>query len=89
MQSLLAIETAGPARRGAALGLLGTAIGALPLGMVLVGGLAEAVGPRAALAASSVTGLAALGLWLRRRPEVLARGTPPPPGGGGGGARGP
>ena len=37
MQGLLAIESAGDSQRGAVLGILSTCIGALPIGMVLMG----------------------------------------------------
>jgi len=71
MQSLLAIESASESERGAALGVLSTAIGAMPLGMILVGVAAEALGARPALLISAGTGLALL-LWLMSRsPELL------------------
>ena len=73
MQSLLAIESATAAERGAALGLLSTAIGALPLGMVGIGVVAELLGPRATMLASSLTGLALLALCVRRLPHLLMR----------------
>lgn len=73
MQSLLAIESATVAERGAALGLLSTAIGALPLGMVGIGVVAELLGPRATMLASSVVGLVLLGLCVRRLPHLLMR----------------
>jgi predicted MFS family arabinose efflux permease len=60
MQSLLAIESASESERGAALGLLSTAIGALPIGMVLVGVVSQLVGPRTTLLASAVAGMTAL-----------------------------
>lgn len=60
MQSLLAIESAPEAERGAALGLLSTAIGALPVGMVLLGVVSQLVGPRTTLLASACAGLCAL-----------------------------
>jgi MFS family permease len=71
MQSVLVIESAGRAERGAALGLLSTAIGAMPLGMLLVGFSAQSLGPPVALRVSSTLGLAALLLWLHRSPHVL------------------
>jgi predicted MFS family arabinose efflux permease len=71
MQSLLAIDAMGSAGRGASLGLLSTAIGTMPIGMLVVGLGAQWQGPRVSLLASSLTGLVVLGLWLRRRPEVL------------------
>ncbi len=72
MQSLLAIESAGAGERGVALGVLSTAIGALPIGMAAIGFGAELLGTRAALVASSTLGLVALGMIvLRRRRELL------------------
>ncbi|MCW2557489.1 MAG: transporter, partial [Mycobacterium sp.] len=72
MQSLLAIESAGAHERGVALGVLSTAIGALPIGMATIGLGAELLGPRAALVTSSVLGLVALGvIVLRRRGDLL------------------
>ena len=76
MQSVLVIESAGDAERGAALGLLSTAIGALPLGMLLLGVSAELLGAQRALLASSCVGLAMLAIWLSRQPAVLASGSP-------------
>jgi MFS family permease len=73
MQSVLVIESASRAERGAALGLLSTAIGAMPLGMLLVGFSAQSLGPPVALRVSSVAGLAALLWWLRHNPHVLHR----------------
>jgi hypothetical protein len=76
MQSLLAIESAGPAERGVALGVLSTAIGALPIGMATIGLAAELVGPRGALLASSVLGLTALGAIVLRRRDLLGPNPP-------------
>lgn len=73
MQSLLAIESAGDSERGVALGVLSTAIGALPVGMVTIGLLAELLGTRAALTTSSVAGLVALCGIVFRLPELVAR----------------
>lgn len=72
MQSLLAIESAGATERGVALGLLSTAIGALPIGMAAIGIGAELLGTRTALVASSAVGLAALGvIAIRSRRSML------------------
>jgi MFS family permease len=76
MQSLLAIESAGATERGVALGVLSTAIGALPIGMAAIGLAAELVGPRGALLASSVLGLAALGAIVLRRRDLLGPNPP-------------
>ncbi len=58
------------AMRGRAMGLLSTAIGALPLGMYGLGELAEAVGAPAAIAAFNLTGFVALLVWNLWRPEA-------------------
>jgi predicted MFS family arabinose efflux permease len=69
MQSLLAIESAGGTDQGAALGLLSTAIGSLPLGMLAVGLTAQAFGAPLTLFACSVAGMTSLLGWLRRGPS--------------------
>ncbi|MHC9291841.1 MFS transporter [Mycobacterium sp. LTG2003] len=72
MQSLLAIESAGASERGVALGVLSTAIGALPIGMSLIGLGAELLGTRTALLISSLLGLAVLTvIVLRERRDLL------------------
>jgi predicted MFS family arabinose efflux permease len=71
MQSLLAIESAGASERGVALGMLSTAIGALPIGMATIGVGAELLGTRAALLIASVLGLVALGAIVLRRRDLL------------------
>ncbi len=70
-QSALVMTSVAPELRGRALGLLSTAIGVLPLGMMALGEVAEAIGARHAIVVSVVTGAACLVLWLLRRPEVL------------------
>lgn len=70
MQSALAMRAAGPELRGRAMGTVSMAIGAVPMGMIPLGGVAEAVGPEAALAASGVAGLVALSAWARFQPEI-------------------
>jgi MFS family permease len=70
-QSTLVMTAVEPELRGRALGLLSTAIGVLPLGMIALGELAEVVGARAAIVTSAVTGLVALVAWLWHRPDVL------------------
>ncbi|MDO0975324.1 MFS transporter [Mycolicibacterium frederiksbergense] len=77
MQSLLAIESAGPHERGVALGVLSTAIGALPIGMAVIGLGAELFGTRAALITSSLVGLVVLGvIVLRSRRDLLGPNPP-------------
>lgn len=72
MQGLLAIESAAESQRGAVLGVLSTCIGALPIGMVLMGFEAAAVGIRPALICSALAGLALLGCVLAALPQLLA-----------------
>jgi predicted MFS family arabinose efflux permease len=79
-QSTLVMTTVGAAVRGRALGLLSMAIGALPVGMFLLGELAEVTGPGAAIATYSVTGTVLLVLWQARHPEVAAMEAEPAPG---------
>jgi hypothetical protein len=69
MQAVLVMISAGPDMRGRALGMLSTAIGALPFSMVLLGGAAQLVGPPAALAGSALLGLVSMTFWTVRRPE--------------------
>jgi predicted MFS family arabinose efflux permease len=72
MQSLLAIESASVFERGAVLGVLSTAIGSLPVGMVVIGFGAQLLGARPALLVSAVTGFLALTGLMARSPELLA-----------------
>jgi len=69
MQSVLVMVTTNDAMRGRALGLLSMGIGALPFAMLLLGGVAQAVGPSAGVIASVLVGLCVLALWISRRPE--------------------
>jgi len=71
MQSALVMVAAGDEMRGRAMGALSMAIGALPIGMLMLGGVAEAIGPSAAVAISSIAGLMALLAWNVLRPESL------------------
>jgi MFS family permease len=73
MQSVLTIESAGHTERGAAQGLLSTAIGAMPLGMLLLGASAQLFGPRVAILLSSAMGLTLLTAWMTWRPQVLVQ----------------
>ena len=52
--------------------LLSMAIGALPLGMYVLGELAQAVGAPTALVIFNLAGLIGLLIWARLRPEVLS-----------------
>ncbi len=73
LQGTLVMTSVAPELRGRALGLLSTAIGVLPVGMILLGELAEEVGARTAIVVSVLSGTAMLTGWLRWRPEVLER----------------
>jgi predicted MFS family arabinose efflux permease len=70
MQSLIAIESVTETERGAALGLVSTAIGALPIGMLLLGGVSQVLGPRPTLVASAVAGLGSLAASRRAVTQV-------------------
>jgi predicted MFS family arabinose efflux permease len=70
LQGVLVMTVVPAHVRGRALGLLSMAIGVLPIGMLLLGEVAEKIGTRQALAASSTTGALCLVLWVWRRPEV-------------------
>ncbi len=71
LQGVLVMTVVPAELRGRALGLLSMAIGVLPLGMILLGEIAEAIGTRQALAISAGVGVLTLLLWLWRRPEVI------------------
>ncbi len=74
-QSALIIAEAPPDLRGRALGLLSMAIGALPVGMYVLGEEAERWGAPQALVAHALTGAVILAFWLSRRREVLSMTT--------------
>lgn len=81
MQILIALRSAPQAARGRALGVVGLAIGVNPLGNVILGLVAEQVGPQAALAGFALIGLSGLALVRWRYPELGRRGavSDPPP----------
>ena len=70
MQSVLLMLTASDEMRGRAMGLLSMGIGVLPFSMLALGGIAEVVGPTAALAGSVTIGLGIIGAWSVWRPEA-------------------
>jgi predicted MFS family arabinose efflux permease len=70
-QATLVMTVASEEVRGRALGLLSTAIGMLPLGMIALGELAEAFGAPTAVLSFTLAGAVLLLLWLWLRPEVL------------------
>jgi hypothetical protein len=57
--------------RGRAMGLLSMSIGALPFSMLVLGAVAQAVGPATGVMLSVLVGLVALSLWSLRLPESL------------------
>ncbi len=75
-QSTLVLTVVSEEMRGRAMGLLSMAIGALPIGTYLLGEVAQALGPRAAVITMASLGFVALTLWLWYRPEVLRRTGP-------------
>lgn len=81
MQILIALRSAPQAARGRALGVVGLAIGVNPLGNVILGLIAERIGPQAALAGFALIGLSGLALVRWRYPELGRRGavSDPPP----------
>jgi predicted MFS family arabinose efflux permease len=68
-QGTIVMTAVDEARRGRALGLLSTAIGVLPIGMIALGELAEVIGASPAVVASGMTGALGLAIWLRYWPE--------------------
>ena len=70
-QSILVMDSVSEERRGRALGLLSSAIGVLPLGMLAVGEIAEVFGASQAVAIGVLTGALLMTLFLRMRPEAI------------------
>ena len=70
-QAILVMDAVSEERRGRALGLLSSAIGVLPLGMLAVGEIAEVVGASAAVTISVLSGAVLMTLFLRVRPESI------------------
>lgn len=70
-QSALVVAATPVHLRGRALGLLSMAIGALPVGMYLLGEVAEAFGAPTALVIDMAVGTLVLAIWIRRHPEIL------------------
>jgi predicted MFS family arabinose efflux permease len=72
-QSTLVLTAAPPEARGTALGVLMLGIGAMPLGMYVLGRLAEQIGPRQSLALMTGIGLLVMGALFKQYPELLDR----------------
>ena len=70
-QGTLVLTSVGDDVRGRAMGLLSTAIGVLPAGMIALGELAEAWGARDAVLASVLIGALLCALWVTRWRQVL------------------
>ncbi len=70
-QAVLVMDSVPEERRGRALGLLSSAIGVLPIGMLALGEIAELVGTSLAITISVITGAVLMTIFLRIRPETL------------------
>lgn len=70
-QSILVMDSVSEERRGRALGLLSSAIGVLPIGMLAVGEIAEVFGASRAVTIAVLTGAVFMTLFLRVRPEAM------------------
>lgn len=70
-QSILVMDSVSEERRGRALGLLSSAIGVLPIGMLAVGEIAEVFGASRAVTIAVLTGAVFMTLFLRVRPEAI------------------
>lgn len=70
MQPTLVLLSVSEEMRGRAMGIVNMAIGALPLGMLAVGGLAEWLGPGTAVAITSSLGFVCIALWYWRSKEM-------------------
>ena len=62
MQSVIAVEPSDPAERAAALGTVSMAVGANPLGLVLMGAFSEGLGARGGVLLATLTGFIMLGV---------------------------
>lgn len=71
-QTALTITATPAEMRGRAMGLLSMAIGALPVGMYVLGELAQQFGAPTALVIFNLCGFVGLVVWVRLRPEVLS-----------------
>lgn len=70
-QSILVMDSVSEERRGRALGLLSSAIGVLPIGMLAVGEIAEVFGASRAVTIAVLTGAVFMTFFLRVRPEAI------------------
>lgn len=70
MQPVIVLTTVDSAHRGRAMGALSMAIGALPVGMFLVGVLASNIGPSRAVTITSLCGCISVLLWAWKFNEM-------------------
>jgi MFS family permease len=70
MQATMVLLSADESTRGRAMGILSMAIGVLPLAMLGLGGLAEAMGPGRALTVMTSLGIVLILLWTSRAREM-------------------
>ena len=77
-QTATILSAADPAMRGRAMGMLTLCIGTAPIGVVLVGGLADVIGPRLAVAGPAVLALVLLSVVAVASPNLFRyrQGTP-------------
>jgi predicted MFS family arabinose efflux permease len=80
-QSTLVLTVASERMRGRAMGLLSMAIGALPIGTLVLGEIAEVVDTSAAVITMALLGLGGMTTWLVTHGEVLNMNSVPPEGG--------
>lgn len=73
MQSTLIVLRADPAMRSRCMGVLSVAIGAGPVGTLLMGALAGPLGPQGAITLSALTGIGILALAAIHWPELRRR----------------
>jgi MFS family permease len=79
MQSTILLSASAPPMRSRVMGVLVVCIGAGPLGVLLVGWLAERIGASGALLITAGTGLALLSGLCLLHPQLLRRYLPQPP----------
>ena len=73
MQVIIALRAVSPEMRGRAMGAIALGIGASPLGMIVVGQLAEGLNTQAALALLTGSGLLVMTIMRWRLPELRDR----------------
>ena len=73
MQVIIALRAVSPEMRGRAMGAIALGIGASPLGMFVLGQLAEALGTQTALALLTGSGLVVMTIMRWRLPELRDR----------------